>query len=54
MPSDPLTAEQREKMSRDGMRLGHDVVVGETVRKIRLLVLDRAGQTAGTVTIPIV
>jgi VWFA-related protein len=48
-----LTAEQREKMSRDGMRLGHDVLVVETIRKIRLLVFDRFGQFAGTVTIPI-
>jgi hypothetical protein len=49
-----LTAEQLAKMSRDGMRLGHDVLVVETVRKIRLLVVDRFGKFAGTVTIPIV
>jgi len=44
---------QRDKMSRGGMRLGHDVLVVETIRKIRLLVLDRFGKFAGTVTIPI-
>ena len=48
-----LTAEQVEKMSREGMHLGNDVLVAENVRKIRLLVLDRTANTAATVTIPV-
>ena len=48
-----LTAEQLEKMSRDGMHLGNDVLVAENVRKIRLLVVDRAANVVGTVTIPV-
>ena len=48
-----LTAEQRDKMSRDGLHMGHDVVLPEGVRKIRLLVEDRAANTVGSVTIPV-
>lgn len=48
-----LTAEQRDKMMRDGMHLGDDVLVAENVRRIRLLVVDRAANVAGTVTIPV-
>jgi VWFA-related protein len=48
-----LTAEQHDKMSRDGMHLGHDVTLPENARTVRLLVVDRAANTAGTVTIPI-
>jgi hypothetical protein len=48
-----LTAEQLEKMSRDGIHLGDDVLVAENVHKIRLLVVDRAANLAATVTIPV-
>ena len=48
-----LTAEQVAKMTRDGMHLGNDVLIPEGVRKIRLLVVDRANKNAATVTIPI-
>ncbi|HWC98873.1 MAG TPA: VWA domain-containing protein [Candidatus Sulfopaludibacter sp.] len=48
-----LTPEQRTKMSRDGLHLGHDVTLPEGARKVRLLVEDRAGNSVGTVTIPL-
>jgi VWFA-related protein len=48
-----LTAEQREKTIRDGMHLGNDVLVAENVRKIRVLVVDRAANLSATVTIPV-
>lgn len=48
-----LTAEQREKMSRDGIHLGQDVTIAEGVHKIRLLMMDRVANTVGTVTIPV-
>jgi VWFA-related protein len=48
-----LTPEQVEKMKRDGMHLGHDVTLPEGVKKVRLLVEDRAAGLAGTVTIPV-
>ena len=48
-----LTAEQREKMSHDGIHLGQDVTVVDAVKKIRLLLVDKVANTAGTVTIPV-
>jgi VWFA-related protein len=48
-----LSPEQVEKMKRDGMHLGHDVTLPEGVKKVRLLVEDRAAGLAGTVTIPV-
>jgi VWFA-related protein len=48
-----LTTEQRDKMIRDGMHLGHDVTLPEGVKKVRLLVEDRLANTAATVTIPV-
>jgi hypothetical protein len=45
-----LTAEQLAKMSREGMHLGNDVLVAENVRKLRLLVVDRAANLAATVS----
>jgi VWFA-related protein len=46
-----LTAEQYGKVSRDGIHLGQDVTVSENVHKLRLLVVDRAANLAGTLTI---
>ena len=46
-----LTPEQKDKIARDGLRLGHDVTIPEGVKKIRLLVVDRASGTSGTVGI---
>ena len=48
-----LTAEQRDKMMRDGIHLGNDVLIPEGVERIRLLVVDRAANRVGTVTIPV-
>lgn len=48
-----LTAEQKDKIARDGMHLGQDVTIPEGVKKIRLLVTDKAANTAGTVTIAV-
>jgi hypothetical protein len=38
-------------VSRDGIHLGQDVTVSENVHKLRLLVVDRAANLAGTLTI---
>jgi VWFA-related protein len=48
-----LTQEQVGKMKRDGMHLGHDVTLPDGVKKVRLLVEDRASGLAGIVTIPV-
>jgi len=48
-----LTAEQREKMSRDGIHLGQDVTIAENVHKLRLLMVDHVANTVGSVTIPV-
>uniref|UniRef100_Q01WU3 VWFA-related domain-containing protein n=1 Tax=Solibacter usitatus (strain Ellin6076) TaxID=234267 RepID=Q01WU3_SOLUE len=48
-----LTTEQREKMSRDGIHLGQDVTLAENVHQLRLLVVDKVANTAGTLTIPV-
>ena len=40
-------------MSHDGIHLGQDVLVPDGVKKIRLLLVDRMANTAGTVTIPV-
>lgn len=49
-----LTSEQHDKMSHDGIHLGQDVLVPDGVKKIRLLLVDRMANTAGTVTIPVI
>jgi hypothetical protein len=48
-----LTPEQRDKMARDGLRLGHEVTVTAGMRKVRLAVEDRTTKTTGTLTIPV-
>jgi hypothetical protein len=44
---------ERERMNREGLKLAHDLTVGETAVRVRLLVVDRRSNTRATVTIPI-
>lgn len=48
-----LTADQRAKAAKDGLRLAHDIVLGDGVQKVRLMVEDRNSHTAATLTIPV-
>ena len=48
-----LTAAERDQAMRDGIRFGHNLPVGEAVRRVRLLVVDRNSNTTATLTFPV-
>ncbi|HZY60106.1 MAG TPA: VWA domain-containing protein, partial [Candidatus Binataceae bacterium] len=48
-----LTAEQRDRGARDGLKLGNDLTVDPAAGKVRLVVTDRGSNTSATLTIPI-
>ncbi len=49
-----LTAPQRDKVLRDGLRLGNDLTVPDAATRLRVVILDRASGATASVTIPLV
>ena len=49
-----LTQPQRDKVMRDGLRLGNDLTVPESATRLRVVIVDRASGAAASLTIPLV
>ena len=47
------SAQERDKALKDGIRFSDNVVIGEQVNKVRLIVFDRGSNAIGSLTIPV-
>ena len=47
------SAQEREKALKEGVDFSHDVVIGEQMVKVRLIVFDRDSNAIGSLTIPV-
>jgi hypothetical protein len=48
-----LTPEQYETATRDGIAFRQAIATGETIRRVRVIVIDRELGTVGSVTVPV-